>query len=82
MCLVALIKEHLKRNKLLQDYTSINSCFVTYGKPSGVAHKENMAMALCTENIMVESGVDTKIFKPHSSRSTSISTAAHVGVTR
>ena len=38
-------------------------------------------MARWTKNIMNESGVDTKIFKPHSCRSASTSAATNAGVT-
>ena len=38
-------------------------------------------MARWTKNIMNESGIDTKIFKPHSCRSASTSAATNVGVT-
>ena len=38
-------------------------------------------MARWTKNIMNESGVDTKIFKPHSRRSASTSAATNAGVT-
>ena len=38
-------------------------------------------MARWTKNTMNESGVDTKIFKPHSCRSASTSAGANAGVT-
>ena len=38
-------------------------------------------MASWTKNIMNESGVDTKVFKPHSCRSASTSAATNAGVT-
>ena len=38
-------------------------------------------MARWTKNIMNESGIDTKIFKPHSCRSASTSAATNAGVT-
>ena len=38
-------------------------------------------MARWTKSIMNESGVDTKIFKPHSCRSASTSAGTNAGVT-
>ena len=63
-----------RRNNLLQGDTSFY--FITYRKPIRPAHKD----ARWTESIVKESGVDTKIFKSHSSRSATASAATNAGI--
>ena len=80
LCPVRLITEYIKRrNNLLQGDTSLNSLFITYRKPIRAAHRDTMAR--WPKNIMNESGVDTKVFKPHSCLSASTSAATNAGVT-
>ena len=77
---VRLITEYIKRrNNLLQSDTSISSLFITYRKPIRAAQRDTMAR--WTKNIMNESSVDIKMFKPHSCRSASTYAATNVGVT-
>ena len=80
LCPVKLITEYIKRQKnLLQSDTSIENLFITYRKPIKATHRDTMAH--WNKIIMNESGVDTKIFKPHSWRSASPSAATNAGVT-
>ena len=79
LCPVRLITEYIKRrNNLLQGDTSINSLFITYRKPIRATHRDTIAR--WTKNIMNESGVDTKFFKPHSCRSASAAKKAGVTI--
>ena len=55
----------------------MNRFFITYRKPIRTAHRN--IVERWTKSIMKESGVDTKIFKPHNSRSASASAATNPG---
>ena len=55
----------------------MNRSFITYRKPIRTAHRDTVAY--WTKSIIKESDVDTKIFKPHSSRSESTSAATNAG---
>ena len=80
LCPVRLIAQYVKRRKnLLQSDTSINGFFITYIKPIRAAYRDTMWR--WTKKIMNESGLDTKLFKPHSCRSASRSAATNAGVT-
>ena len=77
LCPVKCIYEYLaQRSEIVtQDFTEF---FITYGKPHHPASKD--LLARWVKEVMGNSGIDTEIFKPHSTRVASNSAAYKLGV--
>ena len=76
LCPVATINEYVKRRESMN--VQCDEFIITHGKPHKPAHSETMSRWL--KEVMSESGVDVKIFKPHSCRSASTSAAIRGGI--
>ena len=70
LCPIDTIEEYLARRKALAN-TNVKTLFITCVKPHNTPSTETIARWV--KGIMIESGVDTKVFKPHSCRSASTS---------
>ena len=76
LCPVATISGYVKRRESMN--VQCDEFIITHGKPHKPAHSETMSRWL--KEVMSESGVDVKIFKPHSCRSASTSAAIRGGI--
>ena len=76
LCPVNTIKEYLNRRQNLQ--VQGDSFLFTYGKPHRSPHSDTIKRWV--KEIMSLSGIYTDIFKPHSCRSASTSSATALGV--
>ena len=77
LCPVTLIKQYMLVRDALVPSTE-KAFFVTHGKPYHAATKDTLARWV--KNTMSLSGVDIAVFRPHSCRSASSSTAKNSGV--
>ena len=77
LCPVKCIYAYLtQRSKIItQNFTGF---FITFGKPHHPASKDTLARWV--KKVMGNSGIDTKIFKPHSTRVASNSAAYRLGM--
>ena len=71
LCLVSLVKEYVPRtNDLRKGETQLLLCHtMPYGAPS----KDTIGRLIKT--VMMQAGIDTSVFKPHSTRSAATSAA-------
>ena len=76
LCVYTVLKEYLRRTLKLRG--DVNSLFITTVKPHKKAAKATIARWIKT--VMTASGIDTSIFKPHSTRSASASKAWMSGI--
>lgn len=77
LCVVSCLQQYLKLTKSLRP-ASCDKLFLTYSKPHGPATKQTLSRWV--KDTMTKSGIDTNIFKPHSSRHASTSCALRKGV--
>ena len=77
LCPVKCIYAYLtQRSKIItQNFTEF---FITFGKPHHPASKDTLARWV--KEVMGNSGIDTEIFKPHSTRVASNSAAYKLGM--
>ena len=67
---------HTKKSKIItQNFTEF---FITFGKPHHPASKDTLARWV--KEVMGNSGIDTEIFKPHSTKVASNSAAYKLGM--
>ena len=78
LCPIKIITEYLKRRNQLVDDKNITSLFITCSKPYKTPHRDTIARWV--RNIMIEAGLDTNVFKPHSCRSASTSMGKDQGL--
>ena len=72
LCIVTYLKEYITRRNKLRD--SSGPLFISYRKPHGFVSKNTISRWIRTE--LKYCGVDTKLFKAHSTRSASTSKVA------
>lgn len=71
LCIVTVLQEYLERTAPLRNS---NELFITTQKPHSAVSRDTISRWF--RNVMEKSGVDTKIFTPHSVRSASTSAAS------
>ena len=77
LCPVLCIKNYMvKRAEVIKDNAS--AFFITHGKPHHPASKDTLARWV--KEVMQNSGIDTTVFKPHSTRGASNSKALQMGM--
>ncbi|KAJ8971931.1 hypothetical protein NQ317_015437 [Molorchus minor] len=77
LCVASCLKHYLDTTKRLRQ-TDCDFLFLTFNKPHGVASKQTLSRWV--KNTLKEAGVDTTIFKAHSTRHASTSSALRKGV--
>ena len=74
LCVVTCLREYLRRTELFRDGSSSSDClWVSFVKPHKAISKDTISRWI--RNVMKEAGIDTKLFKPHSTRAASTSAA-------
>ncbi|XP_071478481.1 uncharacterized protein [Diadema antillarum] len=71
LCVVHYVKEYINRTSTLRK--EVNALVVTYKQPHGKASKQTIARWIKT--VLKASGIDTDLFKAHSTRSAATSSA-------
>ena len=74
LCIIKLIKEYVCRTK---DLRVDEYMFISFKKPYKKVSKDTVARWI--KETMAKSGINTTVFKPHSTRSASTSAVAHKG---
>ena len=77
LCPVETLNAYLTHRRVMK--TGVSSLILTYGKPHRKPADDTLRRWV--KCIMIEAGVDTKVFKPHSCRSASSSKAGKAGAT-
>ena len=77
LCVCTCLKAYLKRTKPLRDRTE-TKLFVSFTKPHKRVSRETLSRWIRT--VMTSAGVDTTIFKPHSTRAAATSKAKTASV--
>ena len=70
LCVVTMLEEYLKKTASVREKPQLLLC---HAKPHGPASKDTIARWI--KQVMSEAGIDTKVFKAHSTRSASTSAA-------
>lgn len=73
LCVYFVMKEYLKRTKIIRSDTE-SKLLLSYVKPHNAVSKDTVARWVKT--VMARSGIDTNVFKPHSVRSAATSKAS------
>ncbi|KAJ8978475.1 hypothetical protein NQ317_006752 [Molorchus minor] len=76
LCVASCLKHYLDTTKRLRQ-TDCDFLFLTFNKPHGVASKQTLSRWV--KNTLKEAGVDTTVFKAHSTRHASTSSALRKG---
>ena len=71
LCVFTVLEEYLKRTSALRG--SCSQLLICYTKPCGPASKDTIRRWI--KEVMLQAGIDTTVFKPHSTRSASTSAA-------
>ena len=76
LCVVTTLKEYISRTELLRGSESQH--FVSYIKPHKAVSRDTIGRWVKT--VLSSAGIDTKKFKPHSTRAAAVSAASNVSV--
>ena len=71
LCVVRYLKKYIERTKVMRD--TERHLFICYRKPHKRASKQTISRWI--KETMSAAGIDTRIFKPHSTRAAAVSTA-------
>ncbi|CAH2013630.1 unnamed protein product [Acanthoscelides obtectus] len=77
LCVASCLHQYLELTKPLRP-ADCDKLFLTFNKPHGPATKQTLSRWV--KNTMAKAGIDTNMFKPHSSRHASTSCALRQGV--
>ena len=77
LCIYFVLKEYLKRTRLLRE-DSEPKLLISYSKPHNAVSKDTVSRWIKT--VMVRSGINIKVYGPHSIRAASVSKAYKSGV--